>query len=105
MLGDDWQRTELQESYGPHWMSYLRVKILEQSGRLEEALAVAELSRRLLGVDGDPSRGREASLMSTQCGFANDETMSTSSNLSSSSSSSCEDTMDVPHYSASECVL
>jgi len=84
MLGDDWQRPELQERYGPHWMSYLRAKILDQHGLSNESAKVMSLSRRLLGVDGDPSHSREVAL-NIQSGFAEDltaaeETSSTSSN-------------------------
>jgi len=99
MLGDDWQRPELQESYGHHWMSYLRVKILEQNGRPEEAKAVMQLSNRLLGVDGDPSRGREAALMPVmQCGFASEED-------DSSASKGSEDERHHSKLQSSACVL
>jgi hypothetical protein len=70
ILGDDWQRPELQDLYAVHWMSYLRAKILVQRGAVEEAEAVMALSRRLLNVDGDPSRTREAALVVVGGGFA-----------------------------------
>jgi hypothetical protein len=59
MVGDDWQRPELQERYSTHWMSYLSAKILSRQGKPDEAEAIMHLSRRLLGVDGDPSLSRK----------------------------------------------
>jgi len=72
ILGEDWQRPELHERYGKHWMSYLRAKILAQGGEQEAADAVMAMSRRLLGIDGDPSSSREATLL--QRGFATETT-------------------------------
>lgn len=62
ILGEDWQRPELQARYDGHWMSYLGAKICQVHGQHDKAAAIMALSRRLLGVDGDPSRGRETAL-------------------------------------------